>query len=63
MTEFHYPYDLLDFNYLIVSFQKETFEEENTNKNVDENDCNIFGAQKHFDRLIVMDDNSGVADK
>ena len=31
---------------MIESFQKETFEQEENNKNVDENDCNISGEKK-----------------
>lgn len=45
--ELHYRDDLSDFNYLIESLQKETFQEEENNKNVDQNDCNIFGEKKN----------------
>ena len=50
----------------IETFQKEIYDE---NKNVDSDckisgdNCNIFGENKKFDRLIVMDDVSGLADK
>ena len=58
-VEFHYPNDIGDLNLIIETFQKETYDEDKkTNDN-----CNIFGENKKFDKLIVMDDVSGLADK
>ena len=58
-VEFHYPNDIEDLNLIIETFQKETYDEDKkTNDN-----CNIFGENKKFDKLIVMDDVSGLADK
>ena len=58
-VEFHYPNDVEDLNLIIETFQKETYDEDKkTNDN-----CNIFGENKNFDKLIVMDDVSGLADK
>ena len=58
-VEFHYPNDVEDLNLIIETFQKETYDEDKkTNDN-----CNIFGENKKFDKLIVMDDVSGLADK
>ena len=50
-----------DLNLIIETFQKETNE---NNKKTNANDnCNIFGENKKFDKLIVLDDVSGLADK
>ena len=58
-VEFHYPHDDEDLNLIIETFQKETYDEhEKTNDN-----CYIFGENKKFDKLIVMDYVSGLADK
>ena len=58
-VECHYPNDVEDLNLIIETFQKETYnKDEKTNGN-----CNIFGENKKFDKLIVMDDVSGLADK
>ena len=58
-VEFHYPKDVEDLNLIIETFQKETYDEdEKTNDS-----CNIFGENKKFDKLIIMDDVSGLADK
>ena len=58
-VEFRYLNGVEDLNLIIETFQKETYDEdEKTNEN-----CNIFGENKRFDRLIVMDDVSGLADK
>ena len=58
-VECHYPNDVEDLNLIIETFQKETYDkDEKTNGN-----CNIFGENKKFDKLIVMDDVSGLADK
>ena len=46
--------------YLLKHFKRTRFsDDETTNKD----DCNIFGENKKFDKLIVMDDVSGLADK
>ena len=58
-VEFHYPNDVEDLNLIIETFQKETYDvDEKTNNN-----CNIFGENKKIDKLIVMGDVSGLADK
>ena len=58
-VEFHYPSDVEDLNLITETFQKETYDEdEKTNEN-----CYIFGENKKFDKLVVMDDISGLADK
>ena len=58
-VEFHYPNDAEDLNLIIETFQKETYDEDKkTNDN-----CNIFGEIKKFDKLIVMDDVASLADK
>ena len=65
-VDFPYPNDVKELNLFIETFQKEIYDE---NKNVDSDckisgdNCNIFGENKKFDRLIVMDDVSGLADK
>ena len=58
-VEFHYPNDVEDLNLIIETFQKETYDEDKKPNN----NCNIFGEHKKFDKLIVMDDVSGLADK
>ena len=57
---FHYPNDVEDLNLIIETFQKEIYDEdEKTNDN-----CNIFGENKKFDKLnIAIDNFSGLADK
>ena len=58
-VEFHYPNNVEDLNLIIETFQKETYDEdEKTNGS-----CNIFGENKKFDKLIVMDNVSGLAGK
>ena len=65
-VDFPYPNDVKELNLFIETFQKEIYDE---NKNVDSDckisgdSCNIFGENKKFDRLIVMDDVSSLADK
>ena len=56
-VNFHYPEDLNDFNILIGNFQREDI--------VNDDDLNesILGEKKKFDRLIAMDDVSGLADR
>ena len=58
-VEFHHPNDVEDLDLIIETFEKETYEED---KNTNEN-CNIFGENKKFDKIIVMDNVSGLADK
>ena len=61
-VKFHYPDDVNNFNLLIETFQKDTIDDnQETNNNND--DYIIFGENKTFDKLIVMDDVSGLADK
>ena len=61
---FHYPDDIDNFNFLIEKFQKDTFNDNDKNKETANKDnCNIFGEKIKFDKLIVMDDVSGLADK
>ena len=43
-VEFHYPNDVEDFNLIIETFQKETYEEDEKTK--DNNNCNFFGENK-----------------
>ena len=61
-VEFHYPNDSDELDLIIDTFKKDSFDQDNeeTNNNFD---CNIFGENKTFDRLIVMDNVSGLADK
>ena len=60
IINFHYPDNLLDFNILIEILQQETFEIGTKN---DENNCNIYGENRKFEKLIVMDDAPGLADR
>ena len=52
---FHYPSDLEDFNFLISDFtqKKSSYTDEN----------NVLGENLIVNKLIVMDDVSGLADK
>ena len=60
-AELHYPNHVEELNLIIETFQKETYDgDEKTNDN---DNCNIFGENKKFDKLIVMDDISGLAVK
>ena len=54
---FTYPQSVYEFDYLIENFQRIK-----TTNNYDEDD-NIIGESNKFDRRIVMDDVSGLADK
>ena len=59
--QFYYSDDFDDFDMLLETFRRDStdnVDEQNTNDN-----CNIFGEKKKFDRLLVMDDVSGLADK
>ena len=59
--QFHCPNDVENLNLIIETFQKETYGvDEKTNEN---DNCNIFGKNTKFDKLIVMDNVSGLADK
>ena len=60
IINFHYPDNLLDFNILIEILQQETFEIGTKN---DENNCNIYGENRKFEKLIVMDDAPGLSDR
>ena len=58
-VEFHDPNDIEDLNLIIETFLKETYDEdEKTNYN-----CNIYGENKKFDKLIVKNELSGLANK
>ena len=57
---FHYSNDVEDLNLIIGTFQKEICDKDG--KTNDNNNC-IFGENKKFDKLIVMDNISGLADK
>ena len=50
--------------YLLKHFKK-ILDDDNqeTKENNNDNNCNIFGEKKKFDKLSVMDDISGLADK
>ena len=61
-VEFQYPNDTNELNLNIETFKKDCFNQDNEEKNNDF-DCNIFEENKKFDRLIVMDNVSGLADK
>ena len=60
-VEFHYPNDVEDLNLIIQTFQKKTYDKDKKTK--DNNSCNIFGENKKFDKPIVRDKVSGLADK
>ena len=60
-VEFHYPNDLGEFE-TILELLKDNKSDVNTNINVEADDLEI-GEKDVFDRLIVMDDVTGLADK
>ena len=60
-VEFHYPNDLGEFE-TILELLKDNKSDVNININVEADDLGI-GKKDVFDRLIVMDDISGLADK
>ena len=65
-VDFHYPNDVEELNLLIETFQKETYDEDekaDSDSKICGDGCNIFGENKKFGKLIVMDDVSGLADK
>lgn len=62
-VEFHYPDDIADFELLIETFQKHKLDSDddnnnNNNKEANNDKCNIFGENKKFDKLIVIEDGS-----
>ena len=60
-VQFHCPNDVENLNLIIETFQKETY---GVDEKTSENDnCNIFGKNIKFDKLIVMDNVSVLADK
>ena len=63
IVNFHYLDDIAKFELLLEIFQRDTIgnDKENADKDIDK--CNIFGENKRFEKLIVMDDISGLADK
>ena len=59
--EFHYPEDSHDCDMSLETFRRDSIDdvdEQNTNNN-----CNIFEEKKRFDRLIAMDNVSGLENK
>ena len=65
-VDFHCPNDAEELNLFIETFQKETYDEDeksDSDSKIDGDGCNIFGENKIFDKLIVTDDVSGLADK
>ena len=63
--EFHYPDNLPDFYMFLETFQKDAIDDEDKQETTDKdnNNCNIFGKKKKFDKLIVMEDVLGLEDK
>ena len=58
-VDFHYPNDVEELNLLTETFQKETYAEEekaDCDSKIDGDSCNIFGDNKKFGELSVMDD-------
>ena len=65
-VHFHYPNNVEELNLHIETFQKETYNKDkkaDSDSKIDGDGCNIFGENKNFDKLIVRDDVSGLADK
>ena len=65
-VDFHYPNDIEELHLLIETFQKETYEEDkkaDSDSEIDGDGCNIFRENKKFEKLIVMDEVSGLTDK
>ena len=60
-VEFHYPNDITEFE-TILELLKDNESDVNININDEADDLGI-GENDVFDRLIVMDDVSGLADK
>ena len=60
-VEFHYPNDLAEFE-TILELLKDNKSDENININDEADDLGI-GEKDVFDRLIVMDNASGLVDK
>ena len=63
IVNFHYPDDIDNFELLLEKFQRDTIDNDEEKADLDVNKCNIFGENNKFDKLIVMDDNSGLAGK
>ena len=63
VVNIHYPDDIGEFELLLEKFQWDTIDnhKENAGKGVEK--CNTFGINKRFDKFIVMDNVSGLADK
>ena len=55
--EFHYPEDLSEFDILLESFREEEIDNNSYVNNI------AMGENRELDKLIVMDDVSGLADK
>ena len=53
-VEFHYPDDIDDFYLLIEKFQKDTFNDDEQNKETaDKGSCNIFGVKRNLTTLLL----------
>ena len=58
-VDFHHPNDVEELNLLTETFQEETYDEEekaDCDSIIDGDGCNIFGSNKKFGELIVIDD-------
>ena len=65
-VDFDHANDVEELNLIIETFQKETYDEDekvDSDSKIDDDGCNIFRQNKKFDKLIVMGDVSGLADK
>ena len=63
---FHYQNVVEELNWLTETFKKETYYEDekaDSGSKIDDDNCNIFRENKKIDKLIVIDDVSGLADK
>ena len=61
-VEFHYPNDVAEFD-TVLDLLKDNKSDVNVENNKDFNELGDVGENDVFDRLIVMDDFSGLADK
>ena len=63
IVNFHYPDDIDSFELHLEKFQRDTIDNDEEKADLDVSKCNIFGENNTFDKLIVMDDDSGLAGK
>ena len=63
VVNFHYPDDTGEFELLLEKFQWDTTDNHKENAGKDVDKCNIFDINKKFDKVIVMDNVSGLADQ